>query len=108
MRKRSASSTAPNPPAQKRYSLKDLLKQIRPENQPPLIDWGPPVGGPSPREKFCLRTTSIPCRFRFLYPCPGWPRSARFSAVREPASLDTALQEFAGLIIFQAKFPSAS
>jgi antitoxin MazE len=31
-------------PARKRYSLDDLLKQITPENQPPLIDWGPPVG----------------------------------------------------------------
>jgi len=28
----------------RRYRIEDLLDQITPENQPELIDWGPPVG----------------------------------------------------------------
>jgi len=28
----------------RKYRLEDLLDQITPENQPEIIDWGPPVG----------------------------------------------------------------
>jgi len=28
----------------RKYRLEDLLDQITPENQPELVDWGPPVG----------------------------------------------------------------
>jgi antitoxin MazE len=28
----------------RRYNLKELVDQITPENRPPLLDWGKPVG----------------------------------------------------------------
>lgn len=28
----------------RKYKLEDLLDQITPENQPEIVDWGPPVG----------------------------------------------------------------
>ncbi len=30
--------------APRKYRIQDLVKQMKPENQPELVDWGPPVG----------------------------------------------------------------